>query len=406
MSKARAAGAAKPAARRAPARRLDAPPEPPPAGGHAELAAHARVALGGAVLGQGVATTRLAQALSSGRPHHAWIIAGPSGVGKCTLAVRFAAVLVDPETTDADRATLTPPTNSRSAELLRLGTHPDVHLIHKERAATSADAQVRDRKQLNIPLGLLRELMIGGSTDSREFDARVAHSSVLGAGKVFIIDEAELLDADGQNALLKTLEEPPPHTTIVLVASHEDRLLPTIRSRCQRVHCGPLDAASMQSWSSDHLSDDTPHRDWVLQFAAGRPGVALEAVANNLRSWDERCAAILDALGRGRAHPAMAEECVELVGAFAEAAVKANPDASKDAANRKALSLLCAVLGARLQQHLHAAVKRGDATDIDRVGECVEAIVDAERSIASNVNQKLVLANLIAQCAPHLAAGG
>ena len=390
-----------------PRRRADAAAEPPPPGGDGVVAGLARVALVDGLLGQDQAQRRLAQALAAGRPHHAWIVSGPMGVGKCTLAVRFAALLVDPTVTDDDRRAFTPPTDSRSAELLLQGTHPDVHLIRKELAATSADRELRDRKQLNIPLGLLRERMIGGSSgDGHVHESRVSHSSVLGAGKVFIIDEAELLDADGQNALLKTLEEPPPHTTIILVASHEDRLLPTIRSRCQRVACGPLDPAAMQAWAARRLDPATPHLGWVLGFADGSPGRALEAIEHGLHAWHEQLDAIVADLARGLVGPAMAESMAELVGAFAERVVKANPDASKEAANRKALGLLMAVVGRIVQQRLVVVSASGDAMQVDALAACVDALVDAERSAASNVNQKLVLANLVAQCAPLLSGRG
>jgi DNA polymerase-3 subunit delta' len=377
----------------APRRRAESTPEPPPPGGDGVLSSLARVAIDDGLLGQGLAQRRLAQALGSGRPHHAWIVSGPMGVGKCTLAVRFAALLVDPDSTPECLRTFTPQSDSRSAELLRQGTHPDVHLIRKELAATSADRELRDRKQLNIPIGLLHE-------------SRVSHSSVLGAGKVFIIDEAELLDADGQNALLKTLEEPPPHTTIILVASHEDRLLPTIRSRCQRVPCGPLDPGSMQAWVDRRLDPATPALDWVVGFAGGSPGLALEAIEHGLHAWNEQLQAIVTDLERGAVGPAMAEAMSELVSAFAERVVKANPDASKDAANRKALGLLMAVLGRIVQERLHAASTSGSTDRVDALAACVDALIDAERSVSSNVNQKLVLANLVAQCAPLLSLRG
>ncbi|MEY4183362.1 MAG: hypothetical protein RLZZ217_1988, partial [Planctomycetota bacterium] len=132
----------------------------------------------------------------------------------------------------------------------------------------------------------------------------------------------------------------------------------------------------------------------------------LEAIEHGLHAWHEQLDAIVTDLARGLVGPAMAESMAELVGAFAERVVKANPDASKEAANRKALGLLMAVVGRIVQQRLVAASASGDAMQVDALGACVDALVDAERSAASNVNQKLVLANLVAQCAPLLSGRG
>lgn len=403
-AKSPAAGSAGVAAPSKGRRKADAAEQPLAPGGDAIVSALARVAIDEGVFGQDAATQRLVQALSAGRPHHAWIFSGPTGVGKRTAAIRFAALLVDPDTTSDDLRSFAPPVASRSADLLRLGTHPDVHLIRKERAATSTDRDLRERKQLNIPIGLLRELMIGGASgDGHPHESRVAHSPVLGAGKVFIIDEAELLDLDGQNALLKTLEEPPPRTTIVLVASHEDRLLPTIRSRCQRVTFGPLDQASMQRWTERHLDPATPDLAWALGFAGGSPGLALEAIEHGLHAWHLQLDAIVTDLAAGRVGPAMAESMAELVGVFSEGVVKANPDASKEAANRKAAGFLLLVMGTIIRRRLVTAVADGAVGQVDALGACVDAMVEAERAMSSNVNQKLVLANLVAQCGVQLA---
>ena len=99
----------------APRRRTESTPEPPPPGGDGVLSALARVAIDEGLLGQEVAQRRLAQALGSGRPHHAWIVSGPMGVGKCTLAVRFAALLVDPDTTHECLRGFAPCRDSRSS---------------------------------------------------------------------------------------------------------------------------------------------------------------------------------------------------------------------------------------------------------------------------------------------------
>lgn len=391
----RATGAGAPRAPRAPRGKSDE--SVPVAGGDPVIAALARVALDGAIVGHEAAQQTLGRALSSGHFPHAWIFHGPSGVGKCTLAMRVAALVVDPNTDDAARAHLRPLQNSRSAELLRAGTHPDTKVIRADLAGSSADRELRERKQINIPIGLLREHMIGGGSKSDgAFDAPVYRSSVLGAGKVFIIDEAERLEADGQNVLLKTLEEPPAGTVIILVTSSLEKLLPTIRSRCQRLALAPLSPTAMRAWLDANLGElHGPTRDFVELFAAGSPGVAVTAVELGLHEWHSKLVPMIDRLTKGECPLEMAEVMNELAAGVAEAAVKRDELASKDAANRRATGLLFAVIGAEVGRRLAASTS--DSTRLAYWMRVPELIAAAESSIRANVNQKLVLADFVAQ---------
>ncbi|MEL7087151.1 MAG: hypothetical protein AAGL98_01715, partial [Planctomycetota bacterium] len=221
-----------------------------------------------AILGQTHALDQLHAQLTSGRVHHAQIFHGPAGVGKFTTALALAKVLLchAPERDLAGRVTAcggcvscltfrpapeeagpdaTPGAGAGAAAGAGAGAgafpgvaHPDLHVVNKELARYSDDRQVRDRKLTSIPVDVLRTALI----EPAYLGAQLNH------GKVFIVDEAELLNAAGQNVLLKTLEEPPTPddntggggTTIILVTANEDRLLPTIRSRCQRIAFVPL----------------------------------------------------------------------------------------------------------------------------------------------------------------------
>src|SRR5204863_4320065 len=109
--------------------------------------------------------------------------------------------------------------NSRVQHLIDARTHPDFHIIHKELAAYSDNRELREKKQINIPIDLLRERLLGGTSGSSHHEAPAYRTAALGHGKVFIIDEAELLDPTAQNAMLKTLEEPPAQTWIFLITS-------------------------------------------------------------------------------------------------------------------------------------------------------------------------------------------
>lgn len=385
--------AAKPA-RAQRASRVDAPLV---GAGDSYVASLARSALDTELLGQDRAIQTLSKALGSGHFPHAWIFHGPAGTGKCTTAVRVAAVVVDPLSEHAERFACTPKRATHSAELLRAGTHPDVRVIRAELASSSADRELRDRKQLNIPVGLLREHMIGGLDSSGgRLDAPVYRSSALGAGKVFIIDGADRLEADGQNVLLKTLEEPPPGTVIILVTKSLDRLLPTIRSRCQSVAFFPLAPALMSQWLDQNLGEVTgASRQFIELFAAGSPGAAVTAVELGLQAWHAELVPMIDRLARGECPLEMGDRMNELASEVAEAACKRNENASKEAANRMAMGVLFAVIGSEVGRRLHASAR--DPRALEYWSRVPLLIAAAETNLRANVNQKLALADFVAQ---------
>jgi DNA polymerase-3 subunit delta' len=282
------------------------------------------------------------------------------------------------------------------------GTHPDFHVIRKELAAVSESRELRDRKQMNIPLDLLRERMLGGIMgDGRHQESAVFRTAALGHGKVFIIDEAELLDDSGQNAMLKTLEEPPPGTVIILVTQHEERLLPTIRSRCQRIAFGPLDADAMRAWW-EAQGPEVPAQDraFVAAFAEGSPGMAVRAAEHGIAAWDAELSPLFDALEAGRFPPNLGDRLAEIADTFAKGVVDADDGASKEAANRLAVRFLAQVLGLRIRRGLAAA---GDPATLERWLGASEALAEFERMVRTNVSLKHASAHLLAQWAERMA---
>ena len=390
MTAPRAAG--KPKSVRSP--RAEAEPESP---GDQYVSSLARVALDGQILGQDRALETLAKSLGSGHFPHAWIFYGPRGTGKCTAALRVAAVIVDPLSGDAQRTKCVANLHTPSATFLRAGTHPDVRIIRAELAGSSADRELRDRKQNNIPVALLREHMIGGvSSGGARIDAAVYRSSVMGAGKVFIIDEAERLETDGQNVLLKTLEEPPPGTVIILVTNSLDRLLPTVRSRCQTLGFFPLAEAQMNGWLDANLGEvNGAAREFIQMYAAGSPGAAVTAVALGLQSLHADLLPMIDQLERGEFPLAMSDRMNDFAAEVAEAAVKRNENASKEAANRRATAVMFSVIGAEVQLRMRASST--SVAKLEYWAKVPDIIADAERNLQANVNQKLVLADFVAQ---------
>lgn len=341
------------------------------------------------ILGQPRAIETLRQSLRSGRLHHAWIFAGSQGVGKFTAAVAFAKILLEVEGDPTGRA----------ARLIEEGTHPDLHIIRRDLAPFSSNAELRRKKLSNIPVDLLREHMVGGHSGGRYFEPRIFHSPRLARAKVFIIDEAELLDREeGQNSLLKTLEEPPPRTYIILVTTQPDRLLPTIRSRAQRVSFLPLDDVAMQIWwQRSGLGKDLPaeEREWIDRFAQGSPGMAAMAIEDRLFEWRGVIEPIIREAERGHFVPGAGDAIAKLVDEFAKGEQSDDENASKELGNREGAKRVFLMLGAHAGRRLHDVVARG--ADPHRALRRIDQIREAERALASSVNMRFVFEDLIAQ---------
>jgi DNA polymerase-3 subunit delta' len=176
----------------------------------------------------------LRAALRRGRLHHAYLLGGPEGVGKGTAARLLAqAANCEGQAVPGEGLPDDPCGACAPCRKIARGTHPDVFLLEEERVMAKAG----------------RWEPKGGRTPSREIvvdqvrdlvDHRLSMRRFEGRRRVVVIDPADAMNVQAQNALLKTLEEPPEATTLVLVSSSPDALLPTIRSRCLRVTFAPL----------------------------------------------------------------------------------------------------------------------------------------------------------------------
>lgn len=169
------------------------------------------------IQGQDRALGMLRRAMAADRLAHAFVFAGPAGVGKRTTALALARAVLCPEAPGTGCGTCL------DCRLVGAGSHPDVFVEDLATAqAERATASVVSIEQI------------------RRAGASLAMRPIRGRRKVGIVDQAERMTAEAQNALLKTLEEPRGEATLVLVASNLDALLPTIRSRCQRLLFAPL----------------------------------------------------------------------------------------------------------------------------------------------------------------------
>lgn len=342
------------------------------------------------IIGQGRALATLRSAIASGRVHHAWIFAGPSGIGKQTAALAFASALLDPTTGPNLTGEIEPDPQSETQRLIAHGAHPDLHIITKELAIYSDDSSVRSSKQTNIAVDVVRQrlLEVAHLAPVRRTDALIT--------KAFIVDEAELLKRESQNALLKTLEEPPPGTIIILVTSAEEALLPTIRSRCQRVTFTALDDEAMRTWiDRSGLEADQSELDWLIRSCDGSPGRLLEAIDCDLHGWASRLEPMLARADHGEFDPSLAPTIKDLVDGWAEGYVKANKNASKRAANDIAASKALGLISNRARRRLRHAVEQGN--DISRAINTIESVERTRQRIGCNVQLALAFEGLAAE---------
>jgi DNA polymerase-3 subunit delta' len=206
------------------------------------------------LIGHSAAEAELAAALASGRMHHAWLITGPEGVGKATLAFRFARRLLAGTAPTLELAPSDP-----VFRRVAMGTHADLLTIERE----------FDEKR-----GRMRgEIVVD---DTRVISAFLRLTPAEGGWRVVVIDGAEHMNRNAANAVLKMLEEPPPQAIILLTCAAPGRLLPTIRSRCRRLGLLPLSATDMDRVLATYLPEMAEgDRARLAAISAGSPGRAL-----------------------------------------------------------------------------------------------------------------------------------
>ncbi|MFL5405971.1 MAG: DNA polymerase III subunit delta' [Myxococcales bacterium] len=177
----------------------------------------------------------LRAALARGRAHHAYLFAGPKGVGKELLARLFA------QAANCDEPEPRRPCGTCAAcSAIRRGSHPDVTWVMPQSEAV-ARGLVSKADLDGVPS---REIRVD---EVRALSRRLALAPAVGRRKVAIVTPAEALNERAQNTLLKTLEEPASATTFVLVSSEPDSLLATVRSRCLRVQLTPLPTSTIEA---------------------------------------------------------------------------------------------------------------------------------------------------------------
>jgi len=364
------------------------------------------------------------RALDSRRMPHAYLFAGPEGVGKEMLAMRLAKLLLCgsprrvpmPEEIFAEEldGREDMPTQSRGhgtreavdacgqcqdCILVDAGTHPDLFLIYRRLNKHHPDGTIRKQKALVLGVEIIRYFLIepAGRKPSR------------GRAKVFVVREAERLNESAQNALLKTLEEPPPDTFIILLTDALDRMLPTTRSRCQQVLFQSLPG----EFVADRLKALRPKAGaeqvtYAARHAGGSLGGALRMIDDGLfelkRSWGDRLVKLRN--DAGIAPNELAKPFVEDAGLLARCAAERDPEMSDTDASRVGLQMLLAALADfymdALRRRCGAAmvpVNEDQPAVIDCLSDmseralrgCLKHLADADSSLGRNANIELTI---------------
>jgi DNA polymerase-3 subunit delta' len=226
--------------------------------------------------------TTLENMIESGRLPQTLLFAGMEGLGKATLARRFAARLLgSPEKIEQDDLSLPEnissiaareklPADKRNDDPLFFGTHPDFLTF-------PPDGPMR---QIGIPqMRLLKE--------------RAQFKPLHGERRVFLIDQSDRANEQAANSLLKTLEEPPAHLILIMTANNVYDLLPTIRSRCVLLNFSPLPNDEMQAFARERGLDSAERR---IALSGGSPGIAASL---DIEVFQKRRAAMLALLKTG-----------------------------------------------------------------------------------------------------------
>lgn len=217
------------------------------------------------LLGQATAEAAFLEAYTSGRMHHGWLLTGPRGVGKATLAWRIARfLLAEPPAAEAGLFGAPPAPTT-------LDVDPD-HPVARRITAGSEGRLKAIRRSVDAKTGRLRNVIV--VDDVRDLKGFFHLSSADGGRRVVIVDAADEMNPSAANALLKELEEPPKGAVLLLVSHQPWRLLPTIRSRCRELRLHPLETGDLATALAAAGCAET-NAAALAELAAGSVGEAI-----------------------------------------------------------------------------------------------------------------------------------
>ncbi len=326
------------------------------------------------IIGQPAALEFLSRALEADRLPHGMIFAGPQGVGRYTTAVALATIFLadrpnDPESLDA------------AGKLVAARTHPDFHYITKELIREIEGKSAN--KAIALSVDVIREHLVAPAT----------RKSVMGRGKVFIVEEAELMNAQAQNAMLKTLEEPSGRTLIILLSDQPHALLSTIRSRTQTVRFLPLGEAEALKVVTGRGIDASLAQK-AIALAGGSPGLAIKWIEDGVAMTAIGLVKLLDTPAAQRSPSDLASFFKAASEEYAKKQIDRDPLGSEDGFKRDGLVVYLRIASEHLRRQMQASDSNAE---IDQICDKIDSIRKAESYIDGNVNTSLVLQQIGAE---------
>jgi DNA polymerase-3 subunit delta' len=343
------------------------------------------------LIGQTGADAEFLRAFNGGRLHHGWLMTGPRGVGKATLAWRIARFLL--ATPENDGGMFAPPPPD-SLDI------PDSHPVARRLSALSEPRLFLLRRPYDEKAARLKQDIT--VDEVRKMKSFFALSAADGGRRVAIIDAVDDMNTSAANALLKLLEEPPSGVTLLLISHQPARLLPTIRSRCRELRLGPLSPENLSDALTQAGGDVAPEdRVALAELAGGSVGEAFRMtnldglklyqtlinLFSTLPRLDRPRALALAEAGAGKGAGPQFELIVTLLDLFLARLARAGtlqylpPEAARgegDLIARLSPHPQAARVWADVAQHLGIRARRGKAVNLDPAALLMDMVLQID----------------------------